>query len=184
MPPSPWLVPITAIRRSPGVRRHEHRQGPVSGLGADGAGLVVAGSSVLPAAEADADLDLDVIVGGIEVSGEVSAPWRGECRRCLRPVSGELRTSVRELYRPRGGPGEDEEDEETYPLAGELLDLAPLVRDALLLALPLAPLCRPDCAGLCPTCGAELAEGPCGCPVVPVDPRWEILDVLKPRGQG
>lgn len=181
MPPSPWLVPITAIRRSPGVRRHEQRSGPVGKL-VDGDPLVVAGTSVPAGAEAEADVDLDVIVGGIEVSGEVSAPWQGECRRCLRPVGGELHAEVREIYRPRTASSDD--DEETYPLSGEQLDLAPLVRDALLLALPLAPLCRPDCAGLCPICGADLADGPCGCEHAPTDPRWAVLDDLKPRGRG
>lgn len=183
MPPSPWLVPITAIRRSPGVRRHELRRGPVNTL-VEGSGLLVAGTSVAPDAEAEADVDIDVIVGGIEVSGEVAAPWQAECGRCLRPVSGELHTEVRELYRPRNGSAGDDKDEDTYSLAGEQLDLAPLVRDALLLALPLAPLCRPDCAGLCPTCGADLVEGPCGCDIDPADPRWAVLDELRPRGHG
>jgi uncharacterized protein len=95
-----------------------------------------------------------------------------------------LHAEVRELYRPRNGAVGDDEDEDTYPLTGEQLDLAPLVRDALLLSLPLAPLCRPDCAGLCPVCGAELAEGPCGCDTTPTDPRWSALDDLRPRGQG
>jgi uncharacterized protein len=171
-----WLVPITAIRRRPGVRQDEHRQGPVDEL-------LVAGSVIPAGTEAEADVVLDVIVGGIEVWGTVEAPWRGECRRCLRPVEGRLHTDVRELYRPRKGAADDE-DEETYPLTGEQLDLAPLVRDALLLALPLAPLCRPDCAGLCPTCGAELAEGLCACDTAPADPRWAALDALRPRGQG
>jgi uncharacterized protein len=55
--------------------------------------------------------------------------------------------------------------------------LRPLVRDALLLELPLAPLCREDCRGLCAHCGADLNDGPCDC-APPRDPRWDALDVL------
>ena len=63
-------------------------------------------------------------------------------------------------------------------LCDDTLDLAPLVRDALVLELPMAPLCRDDCAGLCPQCGANRNEGQCGC-VAPRDPRWANLDVLR-----
>ncbi|HET9691888.1 MAG TPA: DUF177 domain-containing protein [Acidimicrobiales bacterium] len=168
---SPWLVPVTAIRRTPGARQAEHRTGAIGEL-------VVAGSRVPADAEASADVVLDVIDGGIEVGGRVAAPWVGECRRCLRPVTGCLDVAVRELYRPHAREVGGDADEETYPLAGELLDLAPMVRDALLLELPLAPLCSDDCAGLCPTCGALLADGPCGCDHRPADPRWSALDAL------
>ena len=69
-------------------------------------------------------------------------------------------------------------DEEIYPIDDDVIDLAPLVRDSVVLELPGAPLCREDCAGLCPQCGANLNEGPCGC-VAPRDPRWANLDVLR-----
>lgn len=170
---NPWLVSITTLKRSPGVRRHESRCGHVGDLS-------VAGSSVPPDALAQADATLDSVDGGIEVSADVSAPWRGECRRCLVPLSGELRTHVRELYRPHGR-GDQEGDEETYPLEGEVLDLQPLVRDALLLELPLAPLCSESCRGLCPTCGADLNSVVCGCSSAAADPRWAALDALKER---
>ncbi|HMC38403.1 MAG TPA: DUF177 domain-containing protein [Acidimicrobiales bacterium] len=174
---NPWFVPITAIRRSIGNRQHEVRRGRIGGL-------KVADSQVLDDSEVEADVHLDSVDGGIEVSGLIDAPWVGECRRCLKPVGGELRAEVRELYRPRP-PGEPpDQDEETYPLRGELLDLRPLVRDAILLELPIAPLCRPDCAGLCPTCGADLAEGPCECPAPGADPRWAALDALLEADPG
>ena len=191
---NPWLVPITNLKRAPGTRRTERRCGRV--------GELRVAASVVPAnAEVAADAVLDAVDGGIEVTADVSAPWRGECRRCLQPVEGVLQVHVRELYRRRDdihasrphGPGQarttghhvhpdEEEDEETYPLRGELLDLQPLVRDALLLELPLAPLCREDCKGLCPTCGADLNDGPCPCDPVPADPRWAALDLLKDGG--
>jgi uncharacterized protein len=107
----------------------------------------------------------------------VIAPWAGECRRCLAPASGVLELPVRELYT------EDGDGDETYPLADDEVDLEPLVRDAVLLELPRAPLCRPNCLGLCPTCGANRNEEACGCEA-PRDPRWGALDVLRvPTGR-
>ncbi|HET6915863.1 MAG TPA: DUF177 domain-containing protein [Acidimicrobiales bacterium] len=206
MAPNPWLVSITNLKRAPGTRRTERRSGRVGELR-------VAASVVAQNTEVTADAVLDAVDGGIEVTADVSAPWQGECRRCLRPVEGLLQVHVRELYRrhddshahrpshTRGPshtegpvqaratghhghhtPAGEEEDEETYPLKGELLDLQPLVRDALLLDLPLAPLCREDCKGLCPTCGADLNDGPCSCARAPADPRWAALDLLKEGG--
>ena len=157
MTTNPWMVPVTTLRRQPGARREERRAGRVGELS-------VVGSVVPASAEVVADIRLDSISGGIEVTASVSAPWQGECRRCLRPLDAELHCEVRELYRPRADHEAPDADEDTYPLAGDYLDLRPLVRDALLLDLPLAPLCQEDCRGLCPTCGADLNEGPCGCP--------------------
>ena len=77
---------------------------------------------------------------------------------------------------PRSG-GHDRDDE-AYPLAGDELDLEPLARDAVLLELPLAPLCTEDCQGLCPTCGANRNTESCDC-APPADPRWAALDVLR-----
>jgi uncharacterized protein len=145
--------------------------------------LRVAESVVVGSAEATAVATLTSVDGGIEVAAEVDAPWMGECRRCLKPLTGELHCQVRELYRPRTPSEASDEDEETYPLAGEQLDLRPLVRDALLLELPLAPLCRPNCRGLCATCGADLNEGDCGCPEAESDPRWAALNVLRDPGR-
>src|SRR5207302_11514852 len=111
--------------------------------------------------------------GGIVVRATVDAPWQGECRRCLLPASGTVHADVRELYE-RASDGE-----ETYPLSGDQLDLAPLARDAVLLDLPLAPVCTDDCQGLCPECGANRNDGDCGHSEVPTDPRWAALDALR-----
>lgn len=168
----PWLVPVTTLRRSLGNRREEHRAGTVGELRVADS-VVPAGSTVT------ADAVLDSVDGGIEVTADIEARWVGQCRRCLKPVGGQLRTHVREMFRSRS-PGErPDEDEETYPLSGEMLDLRPLVRDAVLLDLPLAPLCHEGCAGLCPTCGADLNDGDCGCPPPAQDPRWAALDALR-----
>jgi len=123
-------------------------------------------------AEVRADVVLESVLGGVSVTGAVRAPWAGTCGRCLAPAAGELAASVRELYT------DDGDGEDTYPIRGDELDLEPLVRDAVLLELPLAPLCRDACAGLCPWCGANRNEERCSC-TPPVDSRWQALDVLR-----
>jgi uncharacterized protein len=144
--------------------------------------LAVTGSSVPREGELGINAVLEVVNGGIVVIGTVTAPWVGECRRCLGDVTGVLDVEVREIYEARTA-GEEaasiEAEEETYPLLGDQLDLMPLARDAVLLNLPLAPLCRDNCAGLCPSCGSDLNEGPCGCPARDPDPRWATLDALR-----
>jgi uncharacterized protein len=115
---------------------------------------------------------LEAIPEGVVADGRISAPWRAECRRCLAEVTGRVDVEFRELFErsPREG--------ETYALGHEEIDLDPLIREAVLLALPLAPLCEAGCQGMCPICGANLNEGPCGCPPAGRDPRWAALDDL------
>ena len=82
--------------------------------------------------------------------GTVRAPWVGICRRCTVPVSGELCIAVSERFADP-----PITDDELYPICDETIDLGPLVRDAIVLELPMAPLCREDCRGLCPHCGSD-----------------------------
>jgi uncharacterized protein len=121
------------------------------------------------------DVELASYPGGITVTGTVTAPWRGECRRCGGPVTGTVKAHVRERYAPAGG---SDADEDAYLLTGDELDLEPLARDAVVLDLPLAPLCSEECLGLCPQCGTNRNLGPCTC-APPIDPRWSALDALK-----
>lgn len=162
----PFVVHVARLRRVRGTRWHEIRSGVVEDL----AGLA---SSVPEGAEVQADVTLESIAGGISVAGVVSAPWVGECRRCLDPSSGTLRIKVLEHY-TEAGDGSD-----TYPLVDDEIDLEPMVHDAVVLELPLAPLCRPDCQGLCPSCGANRNEEDCGCETREIDPRWAALGALR-----
>jgi uncharacterized protein len=166
----PFIVNVAGLRRTPGARRNEHRSSPIDGLR-------VTGSWVPKGGEVDVDVVLEVADGGIVTAGTVTAPWVGECRRCLGEVTGELSVPVRELYSSQSL--DPEAEEEIYPIRGDTIDLLPLARDAVLLNLPQAPLCRPDCAGLCPSCGADLNGAPCDCPPTTVDSRWGVLDVLR-----
>jgi uncharacterized protein len=92
------------------------------------------------------------------VTGTATAQAAGECVRCLEPLERELHASFQELYvYPDSG---DTDDEETLRLERDLIDLEPVLRDAVVLALPLAPVCRDDCRGLCPECGMRLDADP------------------------
>jgi uncharacterized protein len=170
----PFVVHVARMRRSPGLAVHEVRSGTVELAGPLDLAGIDPGRSVVPRdAEAQVDVTLTPYAGGIEVAGTVSAPWVGICRRCTTPVSGRLELSVHERYADA-----PVAEDELYPIADDTIDLGPLVRDAIVLDLPMAPLCREDCAGLCPQCGADRNEGPCGC-VAPRDARWANLDVLR-----
>lgn len=175
MTTGPFIVHVARLRRS-GASAHEVRRGEVALAGPLSGSGIDPGRSVVPGgAEAEADLVLVPFEGGIEATGTVSAPWEGVCRRCAEPVGGVLEVAVHERF------GDDPvaaADEELYPIADGDIDLEPLVRDAIVLELPMAPLCRDDCAGLCPQCGANRNDGTCGC-VAPRDPRWANLDVLR-----
>jgi uncharacterized protein len=164
--PRPFVVQVAGLRKVAGAARHEVRQGVIDGLGVVGV-VVSEGSPVR------ADLELSSYPGGISAVGTFSAPWVGECRRCGGPVSGTVTAAVRERYAPDGSG-----DEDAYPLNGGELDLEPLARDAVLLELPLAPLCAEDCLGLCPQCGTNWNESTCGCAPAG-DPRWSVLDSLR-----
>jgi len=167
----PFQVQVAALRKQNGATRDEHRAAVIPDLGAV--------SVVVPEGEPVVlDLTLASFPGGIMANGTVSAPWRGECRRCGGPVGGTVVAEVRERYASKGT---TDHDEEAYPLSGDELDLEPLARDAVLLELPLAPLCTEDCRGLCPTCGANRNTEPCDC-TTPGDPRWSALDALRDGG--
>ena len=163
----PWIVHVGPLLRAPGSRRDERVRAAASGV-ANSAAEVPDGEDVA------ADLVLESLRGGALVAaGTIDAPWSGECVRCLGLARGRLHVAVRELFEP----GSD--NEETYRLDGDEIDLEPLVRDAVLLELPLAPLCADDCQGLCPVCGVNRNQTSCTCAAEARDPRWSALDQLK-----
>lgn len=159
------VINVADLLRRPGARRHERLSGPVGPL-------VVVDTTVAGGTPAELDVTLEWVSEGVLASGSAATRWTSACRRCLAPVDGPAEAEFRELFEPHAREGE------SYPLEGDRIDLEPLAREALLLSLPLAPLCRPDCAGLCPTCGADLNLGPCPCPPEPADHRWAALDQL------
>ena len=107
------------------------------------------------------------------------------CQRCLAAVTEPVAEEV-ELLVLRHEAGAEEEERElaekdlgVLVVEGEELDLDPILHEQLQLNVPMRPLCREECAGLCPTCGADLNQGPCRCGPRAVDPRWEGLAVLR-----
>jgi uncharacterized protein len=161
------LVGIGDLRRQPGTRSRYHRQLIVPGL-------EITSAHVPEGAEIDVDLELEALSNGLVATGTITVPWLGECRRCLAPVESETSVEVREIFEPRPVDGE------TYKMSEDAVDLEPMIRDAVLLALPLAPLCAEDCPGPAPDAFPTGVEGGRDEGMAPpADPRWAALGDLN-----
>jgi uncharacterized protein len=133
------------------------------------------------------ELRLESVMEGVLVTGTARARAEGECVRCLEPLELDLEAEFQELFsypdaddrgRAITEPGDDaEDDEDRYYLEDGLFDLEPLLRDAVVLALPMQPVCQEDCPGLCSECGARLADDPDHHHDA-VDIRWAALQGL------
>ena len=131
---------------------------------------------VAPESSIDLDLRLESVAEGVLVSGTVSAHADGECGRCLQPVHQPVQVRIVELFAYPGSATEETTDEdEVSRLIDDRVDLEPVVRNAIVLALPLTPLCRPDCLGLCAGCGERLDDLPEDHSHEQIDPRWAAL---------
>ncbi len=114
----------------------------------------------------------------VRLAGRVATRARLTCGRCLSAFEAPLEAELDEWLDPDLVPGEEvvvEEGVLVMPLEGPEVDLAEIVRQHLVLAIPYAPVCRDDCAGLCPVCGTDRNQKPCGCSLRAPDPRWEVL---------
>lgn len=121
------------------------------------------------------DLRLESVLEGVLVSGTVRGRAVGECVRCLGEVGQELAVEVQELF---AYPDRDsDEDDDVHELVDDLIDFEPVLRDAVVPALPFQPVCRDDCPGLCSACGAALADDPDHHHDA-VDPRWAALSSM------
>ena len=155
---------------------------------------VVAKAEVFDFADSriDHDADVQIEIGlessstGIIAHGGARVGWVSACRRCLRPVAGVAEAGIneafsREVPAHHMTPTSDHSsvEHETEPIVGDQIDFTLLVREAVLLAVPDAPLCRTDCPGLCPQCGVDRASTSCSCMVETRDERWAALDVLR-----
>ena len=182
-PRAPLVLDTRELGRRPGAERTVSRTAPApADLGIEVLG-VPEGSPVQFA------LRLEAVVEGVLVTGTAQARLAGECVRCLDRIEPTIDAELCELFvyddethreRDRRSTAEDEtEDGETSRLHGDLLDLEPLLRDAVVLALPFQPTCTEDCPGLCIECGARLADDPEHSHDAPVDPRWAALQGLS-----
>jgi uncharacterized protein len=168
----PFVVPTGELFRHPGARQQVLLVGPLSG--------VALSTSRLTDDDVRAELTLEAQGSTVTVTGRVVARWTGECRRCLAATGGELAVRVQEIFEP------DPVEGETYRLDRDHVDLEPALREALALALPLAPLCDEACAGPDPDDHPVTVEDEPGergangtTETAPADPRWSALDALR-----
>ena len=169
------MLDTRELGRRPGSQRQVARQVPApTELGIEVL-HVPEGSPV------DLDLRLEAVMEGVLVTGVATAALEGECVRCLEPIRDEVEVTFQELYvyDDRASDDDGEQDDEFRRLEDDLVDLEPLLRDAVVLALPFQPLCEDDCPGLCAECGARLADDPGHAHEAPVDPRWAGLAALQ-----
>ncbi|MEN3358445.1 MAG: hypothetical protein V7637_2427 [Mycobacteriales bacterium] len=169
-PRGPLVLDVRELGRRPGSMQPVRREVPAPD------GLAVELARVPAGATVTLDLRMESVVEGVLVSGTITAPVAGECGRCLDPVDDELTVDVQELFAYPDSATDDTADaEEVRRLAGDLLDLEPMLRDAVVLALPLSPLCSADCRGLCSGCGVRWDDLPADHSHETLDPRWAAL---------
>ncbi|MEW2502098.1 YceD family protein [Amycolatopsis sp. CA-161197] len=168
---SPWVVDTRELGRHAGLSREVRRSVPLEAtLGVPDVISLEAGSVL------ELDLLLESVVEGVLVSGTASATATGTCSRCLDPLTEEIEVDLTELFAYPGSATEETTDEDEIPrLVDDRIDLEPIVRDAVVLALPLVPLCEEDCAGLCTECGVKWADLEPGHGHEKIDPRWAAL---------
>jgi uncharacterized protein len=122
------------------------------------------------------ELRLESVSEGVYVSGTADVELVGECSRCLDPLADSLQVEIAELYAYPDSVTEETTDADEIPrLLDETVDVEQAVRDAVVMELPLAPLCAPDCLGLCPECGGRRADLGADHGHETLDPRWSAL---------
>jgi DUF177 domain-containing protein len=162
-------VSVAEILGHPGEYRDISISKPVEGLEIS---LARVGNHPLAAR-----LRLESVVEGVLVTGPVEALADMECARCLKSLTSSVEVDVCDLYTAPG----HEAEEDAYRITGTEIDLEPMLRDAVTLALPFNPVCKQDCAGLCARCGKDLNDGPCDCTEDATDPRWAPLAALREK---
>ena len=176
-PRKPLVLDTRELGRRPGSMRTVRFPAPAP----DDLGVELIGVPV--GSEIDLDLRLESVMEGVLVSGTAAVELTGECGRCLEPVSETMTVPIQELFAyPESTTDTTADEDETARMEGDFLDLEPTLRDAVVLALPLTPLCREDCAGLCAECGERLDDLPEDHVHDAPDDRWSALqDLLDTR---
>lgn len=164
----PLVVRVGDLLRDPGSRRDVDRSVELEPLATSSA-------STIPGLPVLLDATVTSMPGGLEVVGEVTFDWYGDCRRCLEDVTGRQVVDFREVAQ------RDPVDDDVLPVDDDLLDLEPLVRELVLGSMPLAPLCAEDCAGPDPDrfpTSTEAEEEAHAATEAEPDPRWAALSDL------
>ena len=180
-----WVVDTRELIRRPGTMRETSWEFEApERIGTDVIGIQ-------PGQQVEMELRMESVVEGVLATGTVSALASGVCVRCLDELEEDLEVGFQELFAyperaahhqkvaGHGARGKDDQtdEDEQYELDGDLMDLEEVVRDAVVTALPFQPVCQDDCPGLCPHCGARLADDPEHHHDV-IDPRWSALTEL------
>jgi len=170
-PSSPWVIDTREVGRRPGSMRRYRRTVPAhAGLGYGEAIYVREGTDI------ELELRVESVIEGVLISGSATGLVHGECSRCLDELDGETTATFTELFAyPDSATDSTTEADEVSRIVDDLIDVRPVVHDALLLAMPQAPLCEPDCLGLCPECGGKRAELDPDHGHETIDPRWAGL---------
>jgi uncharacterized protein len=161
-------INVRDLIHRPGEMRERTLDVPAPEQFGAGAATVAEGSPL------ELDLRLEGLHEGILVSADVRATATGDCVRCLDPVSIPLQVEFQELFAYSADEAFD------FAVRDDHVDLEPVVRDAVVLALPFQPVCRPDCPGLDPETGEKLADNPDRSPREVLDPRWAALEGFHP----
>jgi uncharacterized protein len=164
------VVNAVELLRVPGTRKHVSVV--IAPVDVDAASEAIAGDLTV-------EVDLESTVDDVGLSGTIGVPWAGHCRRCLRTLAETLVIDVDERYADSSGPLGPAAIDAAFPIERGEIDLRPMVREEVLLAVGEARLCRPDCPGLCPVCGKDVSVEPCDCDTTVVDDRWSVLDQLR-----
>jgi uncharacterized protein len=176
-PRAPLVLDTRELGRRPGSQRKVSRSVPAP------ADLGIEVLRVPEGSPVELDLRLEAVMEGVLVTGTAQAALEGECARCLGTIDDEIEVDLQELYVYDDLTTDPDEDDEVSKLQDDLVDLEPLLRDAVVLALPFQPKCSPDCPGLCAECGARLLDDPDHGHEAPVDPRWAALRELGELGE-
>jgi uncharacterized protein len=164
-----FQVSVAEILGRPGTYRDVHLDGALEGI-------------ETPLAKVDqgisGEVRLESVVEGVLATGTVEAGATFVCARCLKEMPAGMTVDLTELFY---GPGHGEGEDDAYRVTGMEVDLEPALRDAVTLALPLNPVCKEDCKGICARCGKDLNFEGCVCGIDEVDPRWAALDALRER---
>ena len=168
MASGPLVVDITPLKRQPGTQKpFKHSLPPPEG--------VVLVTANVTATQLHIDLQLEVAGEELIAQGTINVEWNGPCRRCLEHQDGTTEITTREIFEKAPVEGE------TYPLDENDVDLEPMIREAVLLGLPVAPLCSIDCAGPDPSrfpTSVAADEPERSEEERPADPRWAALSDL------
>lgn len=165
------MINVVELLQAPGTRRSVSVDAPLAGLSTESA-------RIEPTQPVHFQMVLEAVDGeSVHARGAVSGKMTVICRRCLAESIEDFKVDVSEVYRPE----RDVWDPGFVVVDALTVDLEVVATEGIALAMPAFPLCRPDCAGLCTVCGADLNEGECGCDRNPPDVRWGPLkDLIIP----